>query len=163
MIRTSFHDPEDSGFGQIDKTDKYMGHNNWRSLYENQWQWDERMGIKKPERTAHYAAANVASAMYNFGLKNGLHGEMLRINDEHYHYKCEVPVASNQEFDSILNLNSKSVRGWLCDEKVAEIWYTNAENAQNCMIRPEEPGVLLERTHQMRDEFVEDKYIFKVN
>ena len=38
-----------------------MGHNDWRSLYENQWQWDERMGIKKPERTAHYAAANVAS------------------------------------------------------------------------------------------------------
>ena len=90
--------------------------------------------------------------MYNFGVKNGLHGEMLRINDEHYHYKCEVP--GNEQ------------RGWLCDEKVAEIWYTDVGStklARNCMIQPEESNVLFERQNELRDGFVEDKYIFKVN
>ena len=64
--RTKFHHHLDMGFGSIDKTDVYKGHRERRSLYDDRWKWEERLGVRKIERTTRYAATSIIEQLHQY-------------------------------------------------------------------------------------------------
>ena len=57
-------DKFDSRFGSIDKTNQFKGHCDQQSLYDDQWIWDERHGVIKPERSSRVIAKNLSNLLF---------------------------------------------------------------------------------------------------
>ena len=101
-------DKFDSRFGSIDKTNQFKGHCDQQSLYDDQWIWDERHGVIKPERSSRIIAKNMTNLL--FRLVNPK--SVIRLADEDL--LSSFPVIGGQQ----MCLNDRST----------EVWYSNGSS-----------------------------------
>ena len=99
-------DKFDSRFGSIDKTNQFKGHCDQQSLYDDQWIWDERHGVMKPERSSKIIAKNMTNLL--FRLVNPK--SALRLPEQDL--ISSFPVIGGQQ---------------MClDDKSTEVWYSTS-------------------------------------
>ena len=99
-------DKFDSRFGSIDKTNQFKGHCDQQSLYDDQWIWDERHGVIKPERSSRIIAKNLTNLL--FRLVNPK--SALRLPEQDL--ISSFPVIGGQQ---------------MClDDKSTEVWYSTS-------------------------------------
>jgi hypothetical protein len=96
-------DKFDSRFGSIDKTNQFKGHCDQQSLYDDQWIWDERHGVIKPERSSKIIAKNLTNLLFRT-LANSK--SVLRLPEQDL--ISSFPVIGEQQ----MCLNDKSTEVW---------------------------------------------------
>jgi len=111
----------DMGFGSIDKTDKYKGHREVSSLYEDRWKWDERLGVRKLERTSRHAASNMIEQLhyYSKGMV-----DVYRAKDEHIKAITNIPVLNDEGQVEYADNKEMIDFRWYTDDVSVETWYS---------------------------------------
>jgi hypothetical protein len=95
-------DKFDSRFGSIDKTNQFKGHRDQQSLYDDQWIWDERHGVIKPERSSKIIAKNLTNLLFRLANPKSV----LRLPEQDL--ISSFPVIGGQQ----MCLNDKSTEVW---------------------------------------------------
>jgi len=99
-------DKFDPRFGSIDKTNQFKGHCDQQSLYDDQWIWDERHGIIKPERSSKIIAKNLTTLFNRI-----INLKCFRLPEQNI--ISQFPVIGGQQ---------------MClDDKSTEVWYSSTQ------------------------------------